>query len=95
MREFEDGIRRTVGDRASEAEIQELLSLAYGELEERVGMALSEGLSEEALAEFERLSDAGDEEGASRWLDLNRPDYEEIVEAELSALLNRLAAAYA
>jgi hypothetical protein len=95
MQGFEDGIRRTVGDAVSEAEIQELLLLAYSDLQVAVGVALSEGLSDERLAEFEGLIDAGDEEGASRWLALNRPDYKEIVEAEFSVLLTRLAAAYA
>lgn len=63
-----------------------LLEHLYGELEQRVGKALSEGLSDDQLEEFEALIDASDDEGSSRWLEENRPDYRDVVAAQFASL---------
>ncbi len=47
----------------------------YGELELRVGTKLSEGLSEQQLAEFEAFVDR-DEDKVKGWFDNNLPNYE-------------------
>lgn len=57
---------------------QELTDLAvrvHEELEERVGQALSEGLTDLELGEFSDLLDRGDEQRCSQWLQDHRPDY--------------------
>ena len=58
----------------------------YEELELRVGTRLSEGMSDDQLAEFEKLIDANDETGALKWLETNRPDYKQVVAEELEKL---------
>lgn len=58
----------------------------YEELELRVGTRLSEGMTDEQLAEFEKLIDANDEKGALSWLETNRPNYKEVVAEELEKL---------
>lgn len=58
----------------------------YEELELRVGTRLAEGMSDELLAEFEKLIDANDEAGALKWLEANRPDYKDVVAEEMEKL---------
>ncbi|MEQ7845787.1 DUF5663 domain-containing protein [Nocardioides kribbensis] len=90
IRNFEEEVREAVGDNLTEDQIQELMLKAYGELELAVGEALSYGLSDEQLLEFEALIDAGDDLGASRWLEENRPDYRTVVNNELKVLLHKV-----
>lgn len=58
----------------------------YEELELRVGTKLSEGMSDDQLADFEKLIDANDEAGALKWLESNRPNYKQVVAEELEKL---------
>lgn len=92
MATLETDIRREVGGVLSEEEIQELLPIASENLERAVGVVLSAGLSDDDLEEFEALADVGDEAGTSRWLEQGRPDYREVVAAQVAALLERLEA---
>lgn len=65
---------------------QAFLQHLYEELELRVGTRLSEGMSDDQLAEFEKLIDSNDEQGALAWLEQNRPNYKEVVADELEKL---------
>lgn len=89
--DFAAEVRKAVGPALTEEELRELIPVAFADLELAVGNALSEGLSDEQLAEFERLVDRDDDEGASAWLEANRPDYPAVVEHQLELLLGRLA----
>lgn len=62
------------------------------ELEWRVGVRLSEGMSEQLLAEFEDLVNNDNEQGALNWLETNRPDYKEVVAEEMEKLRQEVAA---
>jgi hypothetical protein len=53
---------------------QAFLQHIYQELEYRVGVRLSEGLSDEQLAEFESFIDRDDEK-VNAWVTANAPDY--------------------
>jgi hypothetical protein len=64
----------------------------YEELELRVGTRLSEGMSDDQLAEFEKLIDSNDEAGALKWLETNRPDYKQVVAEELEKLKQEVIA---
>lgn len=65
---------------------QAFLQHLYEELELRVGTRLSEGMSDDQLAEFEKLIDSNDEQGALAWLEQNRPNYKDVVADELEKL---------
>ena len=69
---------------------QSLLQHLYSELELRVGMRLSENLTDEQLAEFEDITNRGDEEAAFNWLETNCPNYKDVVQEELDKLSNEL-----
>ena len=62
------------------------------ELEMRVGTRLSEGMTDDQLAEFEKLIEARDELGALDWLQTRRPDYKDVVAEELDKLKKEVAA---
>jgi hypothetical protein len=103
---------------------QAFLQHLYSELELRVGTKLSEGMSDEQLAQFEAFVDQDEQKvvawfsqhlpnyaeaadfqslkssapadvspivllaeyGSLKWLEMNRPDYKQVVAAELDAL---------
>ncbi|MGB3023395.1 MAG: DUF5663 domain-containing protein [Candidatus Saccharimonadales bacterium] len=109
---------------------QAFLQHIYEELELRVGTKLSEGLSEQQMAEFEAFVDQAEDKvrawfeknmsdyasnqdfvqlkqsapegtsdlavmceyGSLKWLELNRPDYRDVVAAELEALKTEIRA---
>jgi hypothetical protein len=87
MFQFDDNFLQDLGlgdmpDEQKKAFLQHL----YEELELRVGTRLSEGMSEQQLAGFEKLIDGNDEDGALGWLESNRPDYKAVVAEELEKL---------
>ncbi len=68
-------------------------------LELRVGTKLSEGLSDEQLEEFEKLTPEPNDSpevaeqkqrSALQWLEANRPNYRQVVADELEALKNEI-----
>ena len=63
-------------DGLSEADKDAFITDVFAELELRVGRRLSEGLSDAALDEFERLVD-GDEEYCRNWLRQHEPEYQD------------------
>ncbi len=71
---------------------QAFLQHLYEELELRVGTRLSEGMTDEQLAEFEKLIDANDQQGALKWLETNRPNYKQVVAEELEKLRQEIIA---
>lgn len=62
-----------------------------GILEARVGLRLSEGMTDAQLAEFEQLVDTGQNDAASEWLDKNAPDHSHVVDDVLSAVIAEAA----
>jgi hypothetical protein len=80
---------------------QALLQQFMETLELRVGIKLSEGLSEQQLKDFELLTPAeGDtpeleqqkQVAAMQWLQSNRPQYKDVVMGELEALKQEIIA---
>lgn len=69
-----------------EAEKNGLLKHIYETLEMRVGMRLADQMSNEQLDEFERYFDAKDDAGAFKWLEVNFPNYKDIVQEEFDKL---------
>lgn len=74
-------------------EARDLASRVYDELEERVGVRLSEGLTDAQLEEFEKIIDSGDEAASQQWLVTTRPDYPDVVHEEMSRVLDEVVAA--
>jgi hypothetical protein len=66
------------------------LAHIYEKLELNVGVRLAEQMSEQQLAEFEQLINAGDESGAFRWLESTFPGYKEVVAEEFEKLKNEI-----
>ena len=75
--EFDEKFLQEMGLSAMpEEEKQKFLDYLQGELEVRIGERISEGLTEVQLNEFDMIDDQGE---ATKWLEVNRPDYREIV----------------
>jgi hypothetical protein len=75
MFQLDDKFLKDLGlDQLPEAERQAFLAHIYSELELRVGVKLSEGLSDEQLGEFESFVDRKDDK-VRTWVEANVPDY--------------------
>lgn len=75
MFQLDDKFLQDLGlDQLPEDQKQAFKEHVYSELELRVGVKLSEGLSDGQLAEFESFVDR-DETKVREWLAANRPDY--------------------
>jgi hypothetical protein len=68
-------------------DLQKLADMAYDEWELRVGNMLAEKLTDEQIAEFEKITD---EDGQVAWLDEVYPEYDEVVEREAEKLAAEL-----
>lgn len=67
-----------------------LLQYVYSELELRVGMKLSENLTDDQLKEFEQIANEGDDQKQLAWLEANCPNYKQVVRDELDKLASEL-----
>ena len=78
-----DRLRETIPDPVLEAigpeGFQEALTRVCSAMEMRVGERLSEGLSDAELEEFSDLADSATDEEVTSWLQLHRPDYEDVI----------------
>lgn len=77
---------------ASDDKKQAFLGQVLETLELRVGNRLSENLTDEQLDDFERTVGQAEDSGdaAEQWLKVNNPNYEQIVQEELSKLKSEL-----
>jgi len=93
MFQLNDDFLQSVGLGAMpEDQRQAFLQHLYEELELRVGTRLSEGMSDDQLAQFEKLIDANDDRGGIAWLEANRPNYRDVVAEELEKLKKEVTA---
>lgn len=75
MFQLNDDFLKDLGlDQMPEDQKQAFLAHIYNELELRVGVRLSEGLSDAQLAEFESFVDRDDEK-VRTWISANSPEY--------------------
>ncbi|MGB7982979.1 MAG: DUF5663 domain-containing protein [Candidatus Nanopelagicales bacterium] len=72
--------------RLSEDDQDSLLATLYDQLQTRVGTRLTAALTRTQLDEFEALTEAGDDQGCSAFLDDQVPDYKNVVREEHAAL---------
>ena len=87
MFQLDDQFLESVGlGRMPEDQKAMFLEHLLEELELRVGTRLSEGMSDDKLAEFEKLIESRNEQGALTWLEEHRPDYKTVVSEELEKL---------
>lgn len=66
-----------------ELEKEAILTKMLQHLELRMGMRVADMLSEDQLIEFNKLTDAGKDEEAQKWIREAVPNYEEIANEEL------------
>ena len=75
--EFDEKFLQEMGLSAMpEEEKQKFLDYLQEELEIRIGERISRGLTEVQLNQFDMITDQAE---ATKWLEINRPDYREIV----------------
>ena len=93
--EFDEKFLQEMGLSAMpEEEKRKFLDYIQEELEVRIGERIAKGLTEVQLNQFDLITDQAE---ATKWLEINRPDYREIVnrtieemKAEISANRDKL-----
>lgn len=68
---------------------RKFLDYIQEELEIRIGEKISKGLTEAQLNEFDKITDQAE---AAKWLEINRPDYREIVARTVEEMKNEIRA---
>jgi hypothetical protein len=71
---------------------QELLRQVIETLQERTGTRIAAAMTDTQLAEFERLSESGDESAVLTWLKTNAPDFKAITRQTFLELKDELRA---
>lgn len=88
--EFDEKFLQEMGLSAMpEDEKQKFLAYVQEELEVRIGERISRGLTETQLNEFDMITDTAE---AAKWLELNRPDYREIVTRTINEMKEEIRA---
>lgn len=88
--QFDDQFLQEMGLQAMpEDQKQEFLNYVQEELEVRIGMRISKGLTEVQLNEFDQITDPLK---AAEWLEKNRPDYREIVTRTIEEMKQEIRA---
>lgn len=88
--QFDDQFLQEMGLSAMpEDQKQEFLNYVQEELEVRIGMRISKGLTEVQLNEFDQITDPLK---AAEWLEKNRPDYREIVTRTIEEMKQEIRA---
>ncbi len=72
-----------------EEQKQKFLDYVQEELEVRIGERISKGLTEVQLNEFDKITDQAE---AAKWLEINRPDYREIVTRTIEEMKSEIRA---
>lgn len=72
-----------------EEQKQDFLAYVQEELEVRIGEKISKGLTEVQLNEFDMITDQAE---AAKWLEVNRPDYREIVARTIAEMKEEIRA---
>ncbi len=91
MFQLDDNLLRELGlGELPAAEKNKMLAHIYETLELRVGMKLAEQMSDAQLDEFEGFIDRNDEPGALKWLEINFPNYKQVVADELDKLKSEI-----
>ena len=88
--EFDEKFLQEMGLSAMpEEEKQRFLAYIQEELEVRIGERISKGLTETQLNEFDKITDQAE---AAKWLEINRPDYREIVTRTIEEMKSEIRA---
>lgn len=88
--EFDDKFLADMGLSAMpEEQKQDFLAYVQEELEVRIGERISRGLTEVQLNEFDMITDPVE---AAKWLEVNRPDYREIVSRTIAEMKEEIRA---
>ena len=72
-----------------EEQKKDFLAYVQEELEIRIGERISRGLTDAQLNEFDMITDPGE---AAKWLEVNRPDYREIVSRTIAEMKDEIRA---
>ncbi len=88
--EFNEDFLQEMGLQAMpEDQKKAFLDYVQEELEIRVGQRIAKGLTEVQLNEFDKITDPIE---AAKWLEINRPDYREIVSRTIEDMKDEIRA---
>ena len=74
----------------SDEEKKEVLEDVRTALEAKVGVKLTQGLSDEQVDQFSNMLAGDDHNAALEWMETNIPNYREVVMQELDAIVDQI-----
>jgi hypothetical protein len=80
-----------LGIHKSEADEKALIEHFEQTLNERVGVTIVDLLDDTQVEQLMDLTDKGDQEATTAWLQKNVPEYDDLVKAEFDILMGELA----
>lgn len=88
--QFDDRFLQEMGLQAMpEGQKKSFLEYIQSELEIRIGIRISRGLTDAQLSEFDALTDQA---AITRWLEKNRPDYRDVVSRTIEEMKSEIRA---
>lgn len=88
--QFDDRFLQEMGLQAMpEGQKKSFLEYIQSELEIRIGIRISRGLTDAQLSEFDALTD---QTAITRWLEKNRPDYRDVVSRTIEEMKSEIRA---
>ncbi len=88
--EFDENFLQEMGLSAMpEDQKKAFLEYVQEELEVRIGERIAKGLTEVQLNQFDQITDQAE---AAKWLEINRPDYRDIVNRTINEMKEEIRA---
>lgn len=91
MTDLDNNLLANYGINIPEEDKEEFFKQLGERLEEAVGLAIIEKLSDDKAKELMELTDSADDNAVAEWLKVNAPDYDDIADRELDLLLTEVA----
>jgi len=82
---------KDIGINLTGDELTSLLDHLNGELNDRVGESILRELSDEQIDEYNKISETADEKVIEDWMVKRIPDFQQIVQDEISIVLSEIA----
>jgi hypothetical protein len=91
MIKLDASLLTNLGIEMTEEEQKTFLADTQAMLEERVGLAISELVDDDELKELMELTEKGDSQDVTAWLEEHVPSYKEVIQDEFDIMMGDLA----
>jgi len=84
--QLDDDFFASLGQPLTDGQKQAIAERVYTELEDKVGEAMADTLSDEQYEQFDQLLEKGGDLDVAQWLEANAPGHEQLVDDTFEAI---------